>query len=360
MARMRIKDIAEAAGVSPATVSRYLNNRPGQMTDQTRERIAKVIEETGYRPRAAARNLRSAQSSQIGVVLADISNPYSSAMLEALSDEAGQRGYSLTCSISGNDPAKERAALERLVQTDVDGIVVNTCGGTDDAIAAAAGNVPLVLLDRDVCSDGYDLVTSDNARLMDDLLGELLCHERRPKRCVLFTEKDATSPVRRAREEAFARELAERGMPSSVVVLPDSDDEAGRVLEALLAGSEGAGAVGTGRSGTDCEKPYAGEIGLVCVNGLVLLRLVEALARLTPALPDGVGVATFDDYSWNRVLFGGITSAAQDTSAIARAVVERLLERIDASLNRMGGDAGLDPVRIEVPGHVIVRASTRY
>ena len=50
MAQMRIKDIAVEAGVSPATVSRYLNNRPGQMTEETRARIAEVIERTGYRP----------------------------------------------------------------------------------------------------------------------------------------------------------------------------------------------------------------------------------------------------------------------------------------------------------------------
>lgn len=83
MAQMRIKDIAVEAGVSPATVSRYLNNRPGQMTEETRARIAEVIERTGYRPRAAARNLRSSRTNLIGVILADIANPFSSAMLEA-------------------------------------------------------------------------------------------------------------------------------------------------------------------------------------------------------------------------------------------------------------------------------------
>ena len=71
MAQMRIKDIAAEAGVSPATVSRYLNNRPGQMTEETRARIAAVIERTGYRPRAAARNLRSSRTNLIGVILAD-------------------------------------------------------------------------------------------------------------------------------------------------------------------------------------------------------------------------------------------------------------------------------------------------
>ena len=101
MAQMRIKDIAAEAGVSPATVSRYLNNRPGQMTEETRARIAAVIERTGYRPRAAARNLRSSRTNLIGVILADIANPFSSAMLEGLSASAAARGCSLMTAISG-------------------------------------------------------------------------------------------------------------------------------------------------------------------------------------------------------------------------------------------------------------------
>lgn len=159
MAQMRIKDIAAEAGVSPATVSRYLNNRPGQMTEETRARIAAVIERTGYRPRAAARNLRSSRTNLIGVILADIANPFSSAMLEGLSASAAARGCSLMTAISGSDPAKEAESLTRLIDAGVDGLVVNTCGGNDEAIAAAAGRLPVVLLDRDVADGGVDLVT---------------------------------------------------------------------------------------------------------------------------------------------------------------------------------------------------------
>lgn len=121
MAQMRIKDIAAEAGVSPATVSRYLNNRPGQMTEETRARIAAVIERTGYRPRAAARNLRSSRTNLIGVILADIASPFSSAMLEGLSASAATRGCSLMTAISGNDPAKEAESLTRLIDAGVDG-----------------------------------------------------------------------------------------------------------------------------------------------------------------------------------------------------------------------------------------------
>lgn len=129
-------------GREPATVSRYLNNRPGQMTEETRARIAAVIERTGYRPRAAARNLRSSRTNLIGVILADIANPFSSAMLEGLSASAAARGCSLMTAISGNDSAKEAESLTRLIDAGVDGLVVNTCGGNDKAIAAAAGRLP--------------------------------------------------------------------------------------------------------------------------------------------------------------------------------------------------------------------------
>lgn len=211
MAQMRIKDIAVEAGVSPATVSRYLNNRPGQMTEETRARIAAVIERTGYRPRAAARNLRSSRTNLIGVILADIANPFSSAMLEGLSASAAARGCSLMTAISGNDPAKEAESLTRLIDAGVDGLVVNTCGGNDKAIAAAAGRLPVVLLDRDIEDGGIDLVTSNNRELVAGLVDALAAAGS--ERLCLLTEASDDSPVRRERA---------RPLPTSslVAVLP--------------------------------------------------------------------------------------------------------------------------------------------
>ena len=182
------------------------------MTEETRARIAAVIERTGYRPRAAARNLRSSRTNLIGVILADIANPFSSAMLEGLSASAAARGCSLMTAISGNDPAKEAESLARLIDAGVD--------------------------------------------------------------------------------------------------------------------------------------------------GLVFLRLTEALAQLGPSLPAGLKIATFDDYPWNHVLFGGVTTAAQDTLAIAERVVVRLSERIDIVTTTVGDAVKLAPKRIEIPGHIEHRAST--
>lgn len=338
MAHMRIKDIAEQAGVSPATVSRYLNNRPGQMTEQTRARIAEVIERTGYRPRAAARNLRSTRTNLIGVILADIANPYSSAMLEGLSAAAARRGCSLMTAISANDPAQELDALNRLVDAGVDGIALNTCGGNDEAIAEVAARVPLVLLDRDIESGGIDLVTSNNRSLVAGLVDELV--ESGCEGLCLLTEASDMSPVRRERAEAFMSEITARGIAGEVVALPDGGEQGRGNLDTALVENAGR------------------KLGLIAVNGLVFLRLTEALAQLGPSLPGALRIATFDDYPWNHVLFGGVTTAAQDTEAIAERLMGRLSERIDVATSAVGESARLDNVRIEVPGTVVRRAST--
>lgn len=140
MARVTIKDIAEQAGVSPATVSRFLNKRYGSMSPETRDRIAQVIERTGYKPNNAARSLRLDRTNTIGVILADIRNPFSSAMLEELSQQAAQRGCSIVTAISSNNSQSEAEALERLVDAGVDGIIVNTC--SNDPLRCAPSPPP--------------------------------------------------------------------------------------------------------------------------------------------------------------------------------------------------------------------------
>lgn len=83
-----------------------------------------------------------------------------------LTYSAAARGCSLMTAISGNDSAKEAESPTRLIDAGVDGLVVNTCGGNDEAIAAAAGRLPVVLLARDVVDGGVDLVTSNNRELV--------------------------------------------------------------------------------------------------------------------------------------------------------------------------------------------------
>ena len=348
MARIRLTDIAAEAGVSPATVSKYLNGHHTEMSEATRERIAKVVERTGYRPNSVARNLRLERSRTIGIILADIRNPYSSAMLEELSAQATDRDYALTCAISSNDPVKEAEAVEQLLKAGVDGLIVNTCGGNDDRLRDINRRAPVVLLDRDLSPradsesahfPALDLVTSNNAKLVTELVHEVAGTDYATcTRIHLLTEADSTSSIRRERALTFMRELSAHGLAGSTLALPSNQRDAAHLLAELA----------------DAHIP----LGLIAINGLVFQRLVEAISLSGLLVPKRLRIATFDEYSWNRVLFGGVTTAAQDTCAIAQAVLQRLIERIenDAKATEVPVNSTW---RREISGTVISRTSTR-
>ena len=341
MARVRISDIAQEAGVSPATVSRYLNNRPGSMSEETRARIAEVIERTGYRPNSAARSLRTDRTHVLGVILSDIRNPFFSAMLESLSARAAQDGYSLMTSVTTNNSQAEAEAIDRLTAAGVDGLIVNTCGGNDERMAKIGVQTPIVLLDRDTAGGDIDLVTSNNGELMAQLVAEIA--EGGCTRCHLVTEHNDTSSIRRERSNRFVREIADRDMKGDVFAISSKTGPAVEQIKMLMD-----------------ESGEEGPLGLIAINGLVFLRLVDALNATGAAIPAHVRLATFDDYAWNRVLYGGVTTAAQDTQSMADAIVELLLERLEDE-DAEGRERSVEPVartRIEVPGSVIRRAST--
>ena len=248
------------------------------------------------------------------------------------------RGCSLMTAISGNDPAKGGRVAHQTYRCRRGRPGRQHLRRQRQGDRRGRGRLPVVLLDRDVADGGVDLVTSNNRELVAGLVDALTAAGS--ERLCLLTEASDDSPVRRERAEAFTEELSRRGLAGEVVTLADG------------------GATGVGRL-DETIRGYAGKkLGLIAVNGLVFLRLTEALAQLGPSLPAGLKIATFDDYPLNHVLFGGVTTAAQDTLTIAERVVERLSERIDVVTTTVGEAAKLAPKRIEIPGHIEHRAST--
>ena len=123
-----IADIARQANVSTTTISRYLNGKYEYMSEQSREKIARIIKETGYRPNKMARGLKMQQSRVIGFVVADIANPFSSILAKGINDACRKAGYSMTLANTDEDPALERNAIRSMLDQRVDGIVIHQCG----------------------------------------------------------------------------------------------------------------------------------------------------------------------------------------------------------------------------------------
>src|SRR5690625_1405206 len=101
-------DVAAAVGVSKTTISRYLHGNFGYMSDETKARIAQVIDELGYRPNRMAQGLKATVSHMIGVTIADIGNPFSSLLLKGIQQVCRERDVQLLVSDSNNQGALER------------------------------------------------------------------------------------------------------------------------------------------------------------------------------------------------------------------------------------------------------------
>src|SRR5688572_5755926 len=120
-----LSDIAETVGVTPMTVSRVIN-RNGYVSEGTRKKVLKVAKELNYRGNGLARNLKRQKTETIGLVLGDISNPYSTELARAVRETLLIHGYNLFICISEHSAKEDIVAFESLVNHSVDGIIVAT------------------------------------------------------------------------------------------------------------------------------------------------------------------------------------------------------------------------------------------
>src|SRR6266851_6769562 len=119
-----IKDVAEAAGVSTATVSRVLSNGL-HVRPEVRERVMVAVERLGYRPNLLARSLRSQQTNTIGLIVSDIRNPFFTSISRAVEDTAYEQGFSLILCNTDENPEKEAIYLNLMHDENVAGIIMS-------------------------------------------------------------------------------------------------------------------------------------------------------------------------------------------------------------------------------------------
>lgn len=155
-----IKDVAKHAGVSVATVSRVLNNS-GYVGQDTRIKVEKAIKELNYKPNEVARSLFKKQSSAIGLIVPDITNPFFPELARAVEDTAIQLGYNVILCNSDEDENKEQNYLDVLQQQYVKGIIVSSNTMTAKQIEQL--NIPVVSIDR-VISKGLPTIVVENKK----------------------------------------------------------------------------------------------------------------------------------------------------------------------------------------------------
>src|SRR5450830_1153209 len=172
--RATIPNLASAPGVSKPTVSRLLNHRDKLLTKEIATRVEVAIAALSYSPSPMAQALKRGRSRLIGLVVADVTNPFSVAVLRGAEKACQEAGYLLMLFNLGNDSGREREAMAALASYQVEGFILNTLG-RDPGVAAEAlrQGRPVVLVDRRHSSMQADFVSLDNAQAMRTVLAHL-------------------------------------------------------------------------------------------------------------------------------------------------------------------------------------------
>lgn len=320
-----IKDVALAAGVSVATVSRALAKGP--VSAALKAKVEAAIAATGYRPNLSARRLRSRHSDTIGLIVSDIRNPFFTAVSRAVEDVAYQAGMRVILCNTDENPDKEAMYLRLMQEERVTGVIFAATRATAETLDAEALGFPVVLIDRAAPGGAADAVVLDNAAAAGLLVGHLR-EQGHDRIGGLFGNTSSTGAERHA---GFAAALAAAGLAAPARFVAPTAEAAQQAVSAWL---------------TEAEAPRA----LVISNGLLLLGAMRAVRALGLALPRQLALAGFDNDSWTELAGPGLTVIEQPVDEIGRAAMAMLLERLEQPLR---------PTRkVVLTGRLVVRGSS--
>ncbi|MGP9468360.1 LacI family DNA-binding transcriptional regulator [Halomonas sp. TP35] len=328
--RATLIEVAKLAGTSKTSVSRFFGPERERLTPSLQARIANAATTLGYQPNLMARGLKGGGSRLLGVLVADIRNPFSVAVVHGIEQAARAHGYSLIVCNTDNDPEREQQHLSLLKSYQVEGLMINAAGQPEAQLQALMhSGVPLVLLDREVHQLDVDVIGLDNALAIDMALDHLV---QQGYRSLLYvSESPAHASTRQERLQRFNQQAESLGIKSQTLILGNSAPhfEALTVFTQHSASSPGA---------------------VLCANGNVTLAMTRSFQQL--GIPLGLtGLMGIDELDWCELITPGITTLAQPTDDIGHAAVSCLL-------NQLNGSAPTSPVRYRHAPRLQVRGST--
>jgi LacI family transcriptional regulator len=332
--RQNIRDVAALAGVSVGTVSNVLN-RPELVSGTTRERVNDAIGKLGFVRNGAARALRVGESRVVGALVLDIANPYFTDVARGMEDRLDADGRLLMLGSSDSDLERSSRQLSALREQDLHGLVVTPIGPLAELSTMLGGGTPVVLLDRDdpelqFCSVSVDGVTGGR------LAGEHLLeggHRR-----IAFINGPHTT------QACLDRSAGLRGACQQAHL--DPDDVIVEITVRQLNSANGEAAA------TTIPKQHPDITAIACINDLVALGALRALAEQSVSVPGDIAVIGYDDVDFAASLATPLSTIRQPRYEIGRAAAQLLLDEATEGVTHVHK-------RMQFQPELVVRASSR-
>ncbi|MGX7003446.1 LacI family DNA-binding transcriptional regulator [Caballeronia sp. KNU42] len=330
--RATITDVAREAGTGKTSISRYLNGETGVLSTELRERIEEAIAKLDYRPNQMARGLKRGRNRLVGMLVADLTNPYSVEVLQGVEAACHAYGYMPLICHAANEVDLERRYLQLLTTYRVEGVIVNALGVKEETLETLTrGGVPVVLVDRSVEGVVTDMVGLDNIEAVRMAVRHLVSHGF--DELLFIVQPYAQVSSRRVREAAFRDTIGALGVCGATIVLDLDNDETLAEIDARI----------------DAAQRLNRRVALFAANAPVALRLALHLKERHGAdWQRQVALMSIDDSEWAEL--AGMTTVRQPTYTIGERAVEFLHERIEGAV--------VAPRECLLPGELVVRAST--
>jgi len=333
-ARVKITDVAAAAGVHASTVSRVLRGTSDRrVSPDVADRIRTAAERLGYRPDVIAASLRTRSTRSIGAIVHDITDPVYPPILRGIETRLLEAGYMMVTGNTGYDPEAEAAMFEQMTSRLVDGVILGTTRLTDPVVERAlAAGVPLVSVLRRTATGECSAVVNDCAAGMHALAQAIAARGHRDIAAIAAPQDLSTA---RERLEGLRAGLAAHGLdlhPERVVFVPRMDAEEGwRAAQTLL------------------DRRAAPPHVIVGVNDLVAIGALQACQARGLACPSDISITGYNDIPLVDLIDPPLTTVTMDLPEIGARSADLLLTHLR--------DPATEPTLVRVRPELKLRAS---
>ncbi len=306
-----IRDVAVLAGVSTATVSHVINNTR-YVQPETRQLVLDAIEKLGYRPSGIARSLTTRITHLVGILIADITNPFFAEYVRGVEDRLAEHQYHLIVCNTDEKPEREAHYLDLLYTRRVDGVIVAATGATQPMFNQfLSDRVPLVFIDRRPSRPYGPFIGVDNEAAAYTATKYLiqLGHKR-----VGFIGRNVQLSTVIGRVAGYRRALAEHDLPIDERLISLSDSSLGGAFEFAR------------RLLTQEPRPTA----IVAANHVMALGLLRAIQEMGLRFPGDISVVCFDEHPWAPLFTPSLTVVRMPMAKMCDAAVDLLLQGISS------------------------------
>lgn len=326
---MSVQKIAQMAGVSVATVSRVLNNSD-RVKPANRQKVLAAIEESHYQPNLLARQLRTARSSMILVLVSDISNPFCAEVVKGIEAQAEKNGYRILLCNSGADIARSRSSLQLLSGKVVEGIITMNAFDRLPELSALIGEAPWVQCAEHDDSGQIACVGIDDEDAAQSVVHYLAGGGRQR---IALINHDLRYRYARLRQQGYITQLNKQQLSWQVIAYASElSFSAGKTaMQQLLA---------------DRVQPDA----VFAVSDTLAAGAMAAIHQAGLRTPQDIAVVGFDGSELAEMMSPPLTTLAQPSQAIGRRACELLLQKIALP--------DVPPQCVIMQGKLVVRASS--